>query len=73
LDILVFGMQAGSNEWLQMNHLWGANWNIVAGPLRGPFSVKLSTSTGKTITAKDVIPTNWSPKSTYTSRLNFTP
>jgi len=73
LDILVFGMQAGSSEWLQMNHLWGANWNIVTGPLRGPFSVKLSTSTGKSLTAKDVIPSHWSPKSTYTSRLNFSP
>ncbi|CAK8536445.1 unnamed protein product [Lathyrus sativus] len=65
--------EAGSTEWLQMKHLWGANWCITAGPLRGPFSVKLSTSSGRSLTAKDVIPTNWSPKSTYTSRLNFSP
>ncbi|KAI4322661.1 hypothetical protein L6164_022333 [Bauhinia variegata] len=63
--------EAGSSEWLPMNHLWGANWNIIGGPLRGPFSVKLSTSTGKTLSATDVIPGNWSPKTTYTSRLNF--
>ncbi|KAH1222580.1 Expansin-B3 [Glycine max] len=63
--------EAGSSEWQQMNHVWGANWCIVKGPLRGPFSVKLSTSTGKSLTAKDVIPSNWTPKATYTSRLNF--
>lgn len=65
-------MQANSNEWLQMSHLWGANWCFVGGPLKGPFSVKLKTlSTGKTLSARDVIPGNWSPKATYPSRLNF--
>lgn len=63
--------EAGSSEWLEMNHLWGANWCIIRGPLKGPFSVKLSTSTGKSLTAVDVIPSNWTPKATYTSRLNF--
>ncbi|XP_061337643.1 expansin-B3-like [Gastrolobium bilobum] len=65
--------EAGSSEWIQMNHLWGANWCINGGPLRGPFSVKLTTSTGRSLTAKGVIPSNWSPKATYTSRLNFFP
>ncbi|RZB75340.1 expansin-B3-like [Glycine soja] len=65
--------EAGSTEWLQMNHLWGANWCIIGGPLRGPFSVKLSSSTGRSLSARDVIPTNWVPKATYTSRLNFYP
>nr|QOL70777.1 expansin [Lilium tsingtauense] len=64
--------QAGSTQWLQMNHVWGASWCIVQGPLHGPFSVKLTTlSTKKTLSARDVIPKNWSPKATYTSRLNF--
>ncbi|KAK7272367.1 hypothetical protein RJT34_28907 [Clitoria ternatea] len=63
--------EAGSSEWLQMKHLWGANWVIIRGPLKGPFSVKLSTSTGKSLIAKDVIPSNWSPKVTYPSRLHF--
>ncbi|XP_074312266.1 expansin-B3-like [Silene latifolia] len=63
-----------SNEWIQMTHLWGANWCIIGGPLRGPFSVKLSTlSTGRTLSTRDVIPRNWSPQATYTSRLNFLP
>ncbi|KAL0406304.1 UNVERIFIED_CONTAM: Expansin-B3, partial [Sesamum latifolium] len=51
---------ANSNEWLEMTHIWGANWCIIAGPLQGPFSVKLTTlSTGKTLSARDVIPRNW--------------
>ncbi|KAL0328165.1 UNVERIFIED_CONTAM: Expansin-B3 [Sesamum calycinum] len=66
--------EANSNEWLEMTHIWGANWCIIAGPLQGPFSVKLTTlSTGKTLSARDVIPRNWTPKATYTSRLNFRP
>ncbi|ONK73714.1 uncharacterized protein A4U43_C04F34500 [Asparagus officinalis] len=64
--------QSSSSEWLEMKHLWGANWCIIGGPLRGPFSVKLTTlSTQRTLSTKDVIPKHWSPKATYTSRLNF--
>ncbi|KAH7843589.1 hypothetical protein Vadar_018475 [Vaccinium darrowii] len=64
--------QASSTEWTEMQHIWGATWCITAGPLRGPFSVKLTTlSTAQTLSARDVIPSNWSPKATYTSRLNF--
>ncbi|KAK3446046.1 hypothetical protein EUGRSUZ_A01806 [Eucalyptus grandis] len=63
---------ASSSEWIEMKHLWGANWCIIGGPLQGPFSVKLtSLSTNRTLSARDVIPGNWSPKATYTSRLNF--
>lgn len=69
---VIYIWQAGSSEWLQMNHLWGANWCIIGGPLQGPFSVKLTTlSTGRSLSARDVIPRNWSPKGIYTSRLNF--
>ncbi|KAG7010368.1 Expansin-B3, partial [Cucurbita argyrosperma subsp. argyrosperma] len=65
--------EAGSaGEWVDMNHLWGANWCIIGGPLKGPFSVRLTTlSTGRSLSARDIIPRNWSPKATYTSRLNF--
>lgn len=67
-------VQAGASEWLEMKHVWGANWCIVGGPLKGPFSIKLTTlSAGKTLSATDVVPRNWAPKATYTSRLNFSP
>ncbi|KAL6651091.1 hypothetical protein ACP70R_010016 [Stipagrostis hirtigluma subsp. patula] len=64
--------QANSVQWLDMRHVWGATWCLVRGPLVGPFSVRLTTlSARKTLTARDVIPKNWTPKATYTSRLNF--
>ncbi|XP_074558292.1 expansin-B3-like [Curcuma longa] len=64
--------QANSVEWLEMKHVWGANWCIIGGPLQGPFSVKLTTlTTQRMFSARDVIPQNWSPKATYTSKLNF--
>ncbi|CAA7014013.1 unnamed protein product [Microthlaspi erraticum] len=66
--------QAGSKEWIAMKHIWGANWCVTRGPLKGPFSVKLTTlSNNKTLSATDVIPQKWVPKATYTSRLNFSP
>ncbi|OWM91019.1 expansin-B3-like [Punica granatum] len=65
--------EAGSTQWLEMKHLWGANWCIIGGPLQGPFSVKIATlSTSRTLSARDIIPRNWTPRATYTSRLNFT-
>ncbi|CAO2046757.1 unnamed protein product [Urochloa humidicola] len=64
--------QANSAQWQDMQHIWGATWSLTPGPLVGPFSVRLTTLTGKqTLTAQDVIPKNWAPKGTYTSRLNF--
>jgi len=75
IEIGVFGClnwQASSTEWLEMSHVWGANWCFNGGPLEGPFSVKVTTlSTGRTLSARDVIPKNWSPKATYSSRLKF--
>ncbi|KAK4796249.1 hypothetical protein SAY86_028575 [Trapa natans] len=65
--------QAGSSEWMEMKHVWGASWCINNGAmLQGPFSVRLTTlSSSRTLTARNVIPHNWSPRATYTSRLNF--
>ncbi|KAM0828488.1 hypothetical protein ACQ4PT_067511 [Festuca glaucescens] len=64
--------QANSAQWLDMKHVWGATWCLYGGPTAGPFSVRLTTlSAPKTLTARDVIPKNWAPRGTYTSRLNF--
>ncbi|XP_078167762.1 expansin-B16-like [Carex rostrata] len=63
---------ANSAQWLNMDHIWGATWCLNGGALKGPFSVRITTlSTKQTLSARDVIPRNWSPKATYTSRLNF--
>ncbi|TVU36839.1 hypothetical protein EJB05_18789, partial [Eragrostis curvula] len=59
---------ANSVQWLDMKHVWGATWCLVQGPL----SVRLTTLSGKkTLTARDVIPRNWTPKAIYTARPNF--
>ncbi|KAG7983602.1 hypothetical protein I3843_04G114900 [Carya illinoinensis] len=65
--------QASSTEWEEMTHLWGANWCLNKGPLKGPFSVRVTTqTTGTTLSATNIIPSNWAPKATYTaSRLKF--
>lgn len=64
--------QGNSAHWQDMKHIWGATWSLTPGPLMGPFSVRLTTlTTKKTLLAQDVIPRNWTPKATYTSRLNF--
>ncbi|WOG91749.1 hypothetical protein DCAR_0310999 [Daucus carota subsp. sativus] len=64
--------QAGSSEWLEMSHSWGANWIMNGGPLRGPFSVQLtSLSNAKTLIAMDVIPQDWKPLATYVSRQSY--
>ena len=63
LNLLVCALctlQAGSSEWLEMSHSWGANWIMNGGPLRGPFSVQLtSLSSAKSLIAIDVIPQDW--------------
>ncbi|KAF6141414.1 hypothetical protein GIB67_021230 [Kingdonia uniflora] len=64
--------QANSDNWIDMKHLWGANWAITQGPLKGPFSVRLTTlETGRTLSARDIIPSNWVAAKTYTSGLRF--
>lgn len=65
--------QAGSDAWLEMNHVWGANWCLLGGnPLKAPFSVRVTTLTSKrTLSARNVIPEHWYPNATYKARLNF--
>lgn len=65
-------MQAGSSQWLEMSHSWGANWIMNGGPLNGPLSVKLTSLSGaNTFLALDVIPKDWRPMATYISRHNY--
>lgn len=66
-------VQAKSNSWLPMQQTWGANWALRPGfALQPPFSFRLSTlSTGKTVTATNVVPQNWQAGATYSSLVNF--
>ncbi|PKA61091.1 Expansin-B18 [Apostasia shenzhenica] len=60
--------QQGSSEWVPMRHSWGAVWqfNSGGGPLRAPFSLRLTSYTSHTsIVAGGVIPADWRPGVTY--------
>lgn len=64
--------QANSNTWQGMEQIWGAKWCLNAGPLQAPLSFRLqSLSTGKTLTANNVIPQNWQVSATYRSLVNY--
>ena len=57
-------LQSNSTVWEGLKQTWGANWAIDEGPLKAPFSIRLKTLTsGSTLTAYNVIPRNWKPKS----------
>jgi len=68
----VYLKQANSNTWQGMEQTWGANWCLNSGPLQSPFSIRLqSLSTGRTLTANNVIPQNWQASATYRSLVNY--
>nr|ADE77703.1 unknown [Picea sitchensis] len=51
-----------------MQQTWGANWSLNSDPLQAPFSIRLKClSTGRTLTANNVIPQNW--QSTMNNKL----
>lgn len=58
-------------QWKQMEHLWGAYWCLNGGPLKAPFSIKITTSSGASLSTLNVIPANWAPGQTYSSTVNF--
>eukprot|EP00250_Pteridium_aquilinum_P003243 c13563_g1_i1 orf=79-888(+) len=67
----VYLMEGQAQEWREMQQLWGAYWCLNGGPLRPPFSIKITSSFGNTLTAMNAIPSNWTPGSTYFSTINF--
>lgn len=66
-------MNSKDEEWLPMQHSWGATWKIdLANGVKGPFSIRLTTlRTKQVIVAKNVIPANWEPGNSYKSLVNF--
>ncbi|KAI3702094.1 hypothetical protein L6452_27763 [Arctium lappa] len=63
---------AGSKNFVPMRLNWGAVWEANIDPsFRGPFSFLLTSPTRKAITAYNVVPSNFVPRQTYHSNVNF--
>uniref|UniRef100_A0A0E0NNJ8 Expansin-like CBD domain-containing protein n=1 Tax=Oryza rufipogon TaxID=4529 RepID=A0A0E0NNJ8_ORYRU len=60
--------EKGSEEWKALKESWGAIWRIdTPKPLKGPFSVRVTTEGGEKIIAEDAIPDGWKADSVYKS------
>nr|CAB3500219.1 unnamed protein product [Digitaria exilis] len=64
--------EKASPEWRPMNLSWGAIWRMdTPKPLKGPFSIRLTSESGKRLVATDVIPEDWKPNTVYKSDIQF--
>ncbi|KAE9615737.1 putative expansin/Lol pI [Lupinus albus] len=60
-----------SNEWNQMKHNWGENWNTGLNLVGQALSFQVTTSDGKKLEFNNVAPVNWQFGQTYKSIQNF--
>ncbi|XP_006662029.1 expansin-B9-like [Oryza brachyantha] len=72
-DVVQMDLQEKSSpEWKAMKESWGAIWRVdTPKPLKGPFSLRVTTESGKKLVAKDVIPEKWKPDTLYKSNIQF--
>ncbi|KAF7090335.1 hypothetical protein CFC21_093099 [Triticum aestivum] len=64
--------EAGSGAWTPMAQDWGALWRLNNGRrLRAPFSLRLTSDSGRKLVVNNVIPANWKAGATYRSLVNY--
>ncbi|CAO2046872.1 unnamed protein product, partial [Urochloa humidicola] len=67
-------MEAGCGTWTPMVQNWGALWRYNSNTgkaLRAPFSLRLTSDSGKVLVANNVIPAGWTAGATYRSLVNY--
>jgi hypothetical protein len=63
---------APTGQWEPMKESWGSIWRMDTGyPMQGPFSLRITNESGKTLVADQVIPADWVPKAVYRSIVQF--
>ncbi|KAI5004002.1 hypothetical protein ZWY2020_031245 [Hordeum vulgare] len=66
------GKMTPTGQWVPMKESWGSIWRMDAHhPMHGPFSLRVTNESGKTLVADQVIPGDWKPNKTYSSLVQF--
>ncbi|XP_047309550.1 expansin-B15-like [Impatiens glandulifera] len=63
-------IQQGSNPFMAARLVFGATWGVNSF-MPGPLSIRLTTSSGKSIVAQNVIPKGWQSGTKYSSNVQF--
>ncbi|XP_078182423.1 expansin-B3-like [Carex rostrata] len=64
--------EGSSTTWTPVKQSWGKIWRLDSShPLQGPFSIRLTTLSGKTLVVNNAIPAVWQPNTLYESNVNF--
>ncbi|XP_048568671.1 expansin-B7-like [Triticum urartu] len=58
--------------WRPMRESWGSIWRLdTRRPLRGPFSLRVTNGSGRSLVADQVIPADWQADAVYSSAVQF--